>query len=127
MKTAYSICLLTIILGTSFNAFARVSTEPAIVGNTNAVAIHHLAVNHDGKTGMNVLVWETANSNEVNYFMIEKTVNGIDYTTIGYVFAGEISKYRFKTADLNSVEYRVKAVSRTEAVCCSSSVKFSGK
>lgn len=118
MKTIYSI-FITLSLLVSVSAFATSNNEtPA------TVSINNIKINFDATRGANMLTWETPNFSDVNYFLVEKTVNGTDYTVAGYVFAGEVSSYHFKTDNSTAVEYKITAVSKTDAVLSTSSLKI---
>lgn len=121
MKTIYSI-FITLSLLVSVSTFAK--GTPKTTNDPTTVSINNIKVSFDATRGANILAWETLNFNQVNYFIVEKTVNGTDYTVAGYVFAGEVSNYRFKTNDVTPVEYRIKAVSQTDAVITMSSFKI---
>lgn len=119
MKTLYTTFFFTLALLVSISGFSTETPK-----NTTAVSIQDLKVTFNTERNMNTIGWETANFAEVNYFIVEKTVNGSDYTIIGYVFAGQVSNYRFNTADMNTAGFRVKAVSNADVVFCSSSIKM---
>ena len=70
------------------------------------------------KYGDNIkLVWENGDDSEVDYYTIEKSLNGTDFKTAGIVKSDKSSKYLWidSSVNLSNAYYRIKAVSITGA------------
>ncbi|HVK97227.1 MAG TPA: hypothetical protein VM368_05385 [Flavisolibacter sp.] len=122
MKTLYTSALLVIICLFS-SVSSKAHTLPAELKFTDVAVIHALSVKHNVQKQINTITWEVQNAEAINYFIVESSTNGCDFKTIGYVFAGEVEVYAFKTAATSTTTYRVKAVSKDDVAICASTIK----
>ncbi len=58
--------------------------------------------------------WETGNETNVDYYVIEKSVNGVNFSTLNTTVSNESSKYQWTDTSINqtNIYYRVKEVSK---------------
>jgi hypothetical protein len=121
MKTTFITLLLIVsFLSTSVKA---TTIQPQIKWNDENITIQNLSVKVDEVKQTNVLNWQSNDVTGINYFIIEGSSNGTDFKTIGYVFAGEVFNYSFKTAKKDLVSYKVSAITKDNIVKSVSTLK----
>ena len=118
MKIIYTTIIAFSLLVSLSSQAKNIDDKPS------SVSIQELSVKFDADKNVNILFWETLNSSEIKYFIVESTSNGSDFKVIGYVFTGEINNYRFKASNDNSMQYRIQAVLNNDKVACTASVKI---
>lgn len=78
-----------------------------------------------------VLTWTVEQNAAADYFEVEKTIDGIHYTSAGMVFASEkqgSEKYPFKESCSNSqTKYRIRIITRNKEVILSETIGLSNE
>lgn len=95
-----------------FNLPVRTNMErTTVVSGTLPLKLLSFSAKKNGKT--NLLQWSTASEVNVSHFLVERSINGIEYTSIGRVNAG-LNQYSFiDNAPANAVNfYRLKMLDR---------------
>lgn len=94
------------------------ATDEIIVRESQADALPLELLNFQGtaKAVNNILNWTTANENNVDYYAVERAVDGEDFTVIGKKAATNQASNTYQFADLKSPEgltyYRLKSYDR---------------
>jgi hypothetical protein len=101
--------------------FTQQSVLPVTITSVNAIR------NSDKTVGV---LWKTANETNLNHYEVERSVNGVSFTSIGSVLPkannGASAQYLFTDKDLigGDLFYRIKAISEGGRVQYSSIVKI---
>jgi hypothetical protein len=101
--------------------FSQQSVLPVTITSVNAIR------NSDKTVGV---LWKTANETNLNHYEVERSVNGVSFTSIGTVLPkannGASAQYLFTDKDLigGDLFYRIKSISEGGKVQYSSIVKI---
>jgi hypothetical protein len=101
--------------------FSQQSVLPVTITSVNAIR------NSDKSVGV---LWKTANETNLNHYEVERSMNGVSFTSIGSVLPkannGASAQYLYTDKDLvgGDLFYRIKAISEGGQVQYSSIVKI---
>jgi hypothetical protein len=108
-------------------------TKTATITVGTALAVELLSVNAKATQGKNALTWATASEKDNNKFVVERSVNGVDFTAVGEVKAAgtsqTVSNYSFLDENVTgSVNYyRIQSVDMTGKMNASKVVAVASK
>jgi Secretion system C-terminal sorting domain len=128
--------------GSTFTITVTATKDGGLTTSTNFItvttraptlAVDIVAINAKSSQGKNTLTWATASEKDNNKFVIERSVNGVDFTAVGEVKAAgtsqTVSNYSFLDENVTgSVNYyRIQSVDRAGRMNASKVVAVASK
>lgn len=123
-NTFYRVEIAYIVTGTTYAAYDNLSIGPII--NPGPLPVNFIGIVAN-KVDNGVLVrWDVADEVDVQEYQLEKSTNGVSFTTVGTVAANRKTVYGFTdpNAKASEIFYRVKSVDLDGTVKYSGIIRF---